>query len=130
MQPETREQVLAAHQMALLSGEYPAGAVRRTLCTAGHTHAHVGVACSAADCYAASNADEYWAEGTQVPHLCCAPACCRAVQHGPAAAPYTLLSTTATCTQAWFDATVRRDVNGGINSRQGLRAPTANNPEP
>ena len=39
-------------------------------------------------CYMASNADEYWAEGTQ----------------------------------SWFDATVRRDVNGGIDSRERLRA--------
>ena len=37
-------------------------------------------------CYAMSNADEYWAEGTQ----------------------------------AWFDATARVDVNGGVNSRDAL----------
>ena len=39
-------------------------------------------------CYMATNADEYWAEGTQ----------------------------------SWFDATMRRDVNAGVNCRARLQA--------
>lgn len=42
MDQQGRDAVQKAYQTALLSGEYPL------------------------ECYAASNADEYWAEGTQV----------------------------------------------------------------
>ena len=91
--PRFREESVLVHEfghtvMNLGVSEEARGLIRRAYEHAAARGLYPPAPGTSGPCYMASNADEYWAEGTQ----------------------------------AWFDATIRRDVNSGVNNRTRLQA--------
>ena len=93
--PKFREESILVHEFGHTVKNLGLSAEAQSLVALAHRHACArglypphAAGEEGTPCYMATNADEYWAEGTQ----------------------------------SWFDATMRRDVNAGVNCRARLQA--------